>query len=340
LLAVRSFAYGAPVLNGAVYLFEHAGGVWKKVARLQEPVAYSTGGFGMSIAIDGAARRVALGNFQDSRIAYSQGAVSIFRKGSAGWAFESVLLPSTPCVSAYFGRAVSINAAGDRVWGGAPLYMGSSGIRHGEVLEFERGTNGWQASGVYFSPNQPEAGGFGGALCADPTGRRLAISEASSSVHGTNAGLVHVFESPCNSPVVYCTAKTNSLGCVPQIGWQGVPSASSPSGFTVSVANTRNRHDGILFYGANGSNAAPWLGGTLCVRAPLHRTPLQNSGGTPLPLNDCSGNFTFDFNAWTASGVDASLFAGQHVRAQYYSRDPGSSAQVNVTDALDFRLEP
>jgi hypothetical protein len=293
----------------------------------------------MAIAIDGGARTIALGNFQDSRIAYLQGAVSIFHKGNAGWAFESVLLPSNPSVNCNFGRAVSINATGDRVFAGAPFYE-HNGVQTGGVQQFDRTSAGWQAGVVYFSPSPENGAHFGMAVCSNPTAARWVVGERDADLHGTNAGLVHVFDSPCTTPLVYCTAKTNSLGCVPQIGWQGTPSASSPNAFTISVANTRNQHKGILFYGTNGSNAVPWLGGTLCVHAPLHRTPLQNAGGTPLPINDCSGTFAFDFNAWTASGVDASLFAGQRVRAQYYSRDPGSSAQVNVTDAVDFLLEP
>jgi hypothetical protein len=208
------------------------------------------------------------------------------------------------------------------------------------VQEFERSSLGWQSGTVYYSPSPEYAAHFGITVCANATGVRWAVGERDSDLHGTNAGLVHIFESPCTTPAVYCTAKTNSLACVPQIGWQGIPSASSASGFTVSVSNTLNQHQGVLFYGTSGSNAAPWLGGTLCVHAPLHRTPLQNSGGAALPIEDCSGTFAFDFNAWTASGVDASLFAGQHVRAQYFSRDPSSSFQVNVTDALDFVLEP
>jgi hypothetical protein len=66
----------------------------------------------------------------------------------------------------------------------------------------------------------------------------------------------------------------------------------------------------------------------------------MNSAGSTPPAIDCSGAFDFDFNTWAANSLDPALFAGQHVFAQYYSRDPGASAQVNLTDALDFYLEP
>ena len=36
------------------------------------------------------------------------------------------------------------------------------------------------------------------------------------------------------APTVYCTAKTNSLGCLPTIGFTGAPSASAGSGFNLT----------------------------------------------------------------------------------------------------------
>ena len=43
-----------------------------------------------------------------------------------------------------------------------------------------------------------------------------------------------------NAPIVYCTAKPNSLGCTPSIASSGTPSASASSGFTVSTTNVLN----------------------------------------------------------------------------------------------------
>jgi hypothetical protein len=107
-------------------------------------------------------------------------------------------------------------------------------------------------------------------------------------------------------------------------------SASRPS--TGAATATR--------YGTSGESSLPWIGGTLCVRPPLRRTPLQNAGGNAAPALDCSGAFALDFNAWTATGADPALFPGQHVRAQCYSRDPGASFQLNLSDAVEFFLEP
>lgn len=142
-------------------------------------------------------------------------------------------------------------------------------------------------------------------------------------------------------PVAYCAAKANSLGCVPTIGSIGIPSASAATGFVVHAQNVMNRQNGMLFYGTSGRASLPFLGGTLCVASPLHRTPVQNSGGNLGPV-DCSGVYVFDFNAWMSSGIDPLLVVGTTLQVQYYSRDPGFPYPDNVglSDALEFTIAP
>jgi hypothetical protein len=102
---------------------------------------------------------------------------------------------------------------------------------------------------------------------------------------------------------IYCTAKVNSQGCTPAIASSGVPSASSASAFDITAANVLNNKNGLYFYGTSGALAAPFQGGFLCVQAPIQRTVVQPSGGNP-PPSDCSGSYTFDFNAWIQGGTD------------------------------------
>ncbi|HTF88321.1 MAG TPA: VCBS repeat-containing protein, partial [Planctomycetota bacterium] len=101
-------------------------------------------------------------------------------------------------------------------------------------------------------------------------------------------------------PSTYCTAKLNSLGCLPSIGWSGFPSASSSSGFTIHAANVRNRKPGLLLYGG-GRNAVPFSSGVLCLRSPFQRSIAVQSGGSPSG-NDCTGVYQLDMNAF-ASGA-------------------------------------
>lgn len=155
-----------------------------------------------------------------------------------------------------------------------------------------------------------------------------------------SAAEVRIWSSECASHT-YCTAKTSSAGCVPSIGSSGVASATAGSGFVVGATGVLNGKTGLLIYGTSGRAAVPFGGGTLCVGAPLRRTPAQDSGGNPTGL-DCSGQYAFDFNGWVATGVDPALVAGAVVDAQYWSRDPGFAPPDNVglTDALEFTIGP
>ena len=62
-------------------------------------------------------------------------------------------------------------------------------------------------------------------------------------------------------------------------------------------------------YGAERA-ATPFQGATLCIAAPVRRTPIQMSGGNPPPA-DCSGVFAFDFNALVRAGTDPGLVPGR-----------------------------
>ncbi|MFT7668009.1 MAG: hypothetical protein ACI8X5_000695 [Planctomycetota bacterium] len=141
-----------------------------------------------------------------------------------------------------------------------------------------------------------------------------------------------------DDPSAYCTAKVNSAGCAAQIASSGSASATSPTGFDVTASDVLNNRNGILFYGlAPAFN--PFSDGTLCVSAPLVRTSPQDSGGnTGAP--DCSGNFSFDFNALIQGGGDASLVVGTQVYAQYWYRDPATASASGLTNALYFSIAP
>ncbi|HVS10016.1 MAG TPA: hypothetical protein VMS76_09080 [Planctomycetota bacterium] len=145
------------------------------------------------------------------------------------------------------------------------------------------------------------------------------------------------FDEPC-AGWNYCTAKTNSAGCVPSITASGMVSASAGSGFTLTTKNLLANKFGIYFYSKGGQQLVPFQGGTLCTKAPLVRTMLQNSGGMP----PCGGSFQIDFNAYIASGKDPGLVAGQQVWVQTWSRDPGFAPPNNtsLSDAVTFTICP
>ncbi|NUP96891.1 MAG: hypothetical protein HUU28_12095, partial [Planctomycetaceae bacterium] len=139
-------------------------------------------------------------------------------------------------------------------------------------------------------------------------------------------------------PQVYCTAKTNSLGCVPQIGFTGIPSVSTPAPFVVRSTNQLNQRTGLLFWGYAPKNV-PYQGGWLCVQAPTRRSPLLNSGG-PTSGNSCTGVLQLDFNLLLRSGSDPLATVGTELFSQFWSRDSASSFSTNRSDALRFTVQP
>ncbi len=151
----------------------------------------------------------------------------------------------------------------------------------------------------------------------------------------------------CNLPVKYCTAKLNSLGCLPAIGSSGVSSATAGSGFVITGSNVRNMKPGLLLYTKGGRAAAPFAGGLLCINSPVRRSTPISSNGHALPVNDCSGVYSVDMNAFAVEalgGLPAPylLLSGTMVDAQFWGRDPGFAVPDNSTlsDGLEFVVCP
>jgi hypothetical protein len=145
------------------------------------------------------------------------------------------------------------------------------------------------------------------------------------------------------APVNYCTAKTTSNGCTPQIGYTGVPSATAGRDFYLTAENVVNGRAGLLRYSTLGAASTPFKGGFICVAGPVARVALQTSGGNPSrAVVDCSGGFVVDFNQYIASGANPTLVANQQVWAQWWFRDPGFAApnSLGFTGGISFVIEP
>ncbi|MBM3988134.1 MAG: calcium-binding protein [Planctomycetes bacterium] len=149
-----------------------------------------------------------------------------------------------------------------------------------------------------------------------------------------------------NETVSYCEAKTNSLGCLPTISAAGVASLTQSSGFSVRASNVLNQKNGMLVYSITGTASKPFFGGMLCLLAPIVRTPIQHSGGSPVGAN-CTGVLMFDFNRYMAGGYGPQppgplLVPGTTVHCQWYSRDPGfpTPDNISLSNALRFVVQP
>jgi hypothetical protein len=141
----------------------------------------------------------------------------------------------------------------------------------------------------------------------------------------------------------YCTAKTNSLGCVPAIESSGTPSSTAASGFIVRARGIRNNKAGLLAYSTAGSISGPFQGGTLCVAPPVRRCVLVDSGGSAPSLDDCSGVFEIDMNAFAQGHLGGSPVpelrqVGTRVWCQWWGRDPGAPSNTTLSDALEYSI--
>lgn len=166
-------------------------------------------------------------------------------------------------------------------------------------------------------------------------------SDASDIVPGDTAiGDIVVRDtgSGCQPISIYCTPKQNSANCVPVISANSVASLAGPDAFFVTAVKVLNQKSGIFFWGSAPASL-PFGGGTLCVKAPTVRTPVQFSGG-PGGAPNCGGTYSFHFEQsyMAAQG----LVAGEAVYGQYWSRDPGFAPPNNIglTDAVLFFVCP
>ncbi|MCE9594216.1 MAG: hypothetical protein K8S98_08480 [Planctomycetes bacterium] len=158
---------------------------------------------------------------------------------------------------------------------------------------------------------------------------------------GTGGGVIGVATSLplglCSPATVYCTAKVNSLACTPAISMSGTPSATAGSGCILNTTNVIGNKFGLYFHSVVGAQAVPFDGGLLCVKLPLKRHPVSNSGGTG---GTCTGVFSEDFNSYITGGADPALVAGVTVWLQHWSRDPGDAFGDSLSDAVTASLCP
>jgi len=144
-----------------------------------------------------------------------------------------------------------------------------------------------------------------------------------------------------SAPILYCTAKPNSLGCSSVLSWTGFPSASAGSGFEISYGPIRGNAFGLFIYTTLGPAKTPIQNsfGTLCLSpALIRRTPAATSGGTS---GTCSGSIRIDFNAFFASpAAPPVLQPGSTVDMQCWYRDPPNPGGANLSNAIGFVMCP
>ncbi|MCB9913959.1 MAG: FG-GAP repeat protein [Planctomycetes bacterium] len=149
-------------------------------------------------------------------------------------------------------------------------------------------------------------------------------------------GRAYVYLGGAPRPFSYCLGKLNSAGCVPTATWSGDTSLALGGDLHLGAQDVVGGQPGMLIWSRLDSGV-PFQGGFLCLHAPIVRTPVQSSGGTPGAV-DCTGHFDFLFDA--AYCASAGVAAGERLYAQYWYRDPGDAFGIGLTDAIAFDVRP
>jgi hypothetical protein len=154
-----------------------------------------------------------------------------------------------------------------------------------------------------------------------------------------DSGWVRVVLADVPFPTVYCTAKVNSAGCTPLIGAYGAASVSVGNNFTFVAAEVLPGKNGMLIWSFT-PDAKPFGGGTLCLGAPVKRTPLQTAGAVQPGYYTCLGTYTYTFTQ--AKMAQHGFTPGDDLYAQFWSRDSGFAPPNNVglTPAMQAVILP
>ena len=146
-----------------------------------------------------------------------------------------------------------------------------------------------------------------------------------------------------SQPMVYCTAGTTVNGCVASISATANPNITHSMPCQVTIGSVEGQRSGIVFYGL-AAVAVPWCSTSgssyLCVKAPLMRTGLQNSGGT---LGACNGTLRLDWNAFqlaNPNALGAPWLASERAYAQAWFRDPSSCKTTGLSNAVELTYQP
>ena len=313
--------------SGSAYVFERGGASWSQSAKITASNGAAGDQFGVDVALDGSV--VVVGSILGDGDATDSGTAYVFERQFSAWPERALLKASDGEAGDGFGASVAVS--GPNAWVGA-FYDDDAGTDAGAAYLYTGSGSSWAEDSKTTGSDTATDDWFGYAVAA--SGSTLLAGAPYDDDTGGDGGAAFVFEVGPHV-AIYCTAKTSSLGCVPSIGSAGVPGFSEPGPFDITCVQVNSSKNGIFFYGLNGRASFPFQGGIMCAQPPLKRTPVQNSGGSP-PPGDCTGTFTFDFNAWVQGGSDPNVVPGSQVNGGWWFRDPQASFTTGLSNAIEF----
>jgi hypothetical protein len=318
---------------GTAHVFLRTGTTWGFQSRLMASDAAVNNHFGWSVAISGDTVAVGATLANLGAGLTDAGAAYVFRRSGGLWSEEAKLTASDASAGDYFGISVALE--GDQVVCGASgADIKSFGQSEGSAYVFERTGSVWSEVAKLVAKD----GSFQSRLgtSASRHGDTLVLG-ARFDASSTGAGYVFRF----SEVESYCTAGISASGCSALLAAAGTPSASAPSGFTLSASAVEGSKGGLFFTSTNGRQASPWGNGSSlqCVTPPVKRAGLLTGVGTN---GQCDGAFLQDLNSLWSAQPPKNPGAGATVQAQLWYRDPTSTSNrtTSLSDALEFVVKP
>ena len=188
---------------------------------------------------------------------------------------------------------------------------------------------------IFFIGDGLRAGGVASQTFVAPAlAESLYLGSADNLTWADNTGSYSLTVAEVVPEVVpFCTAKVNSKGCLPTIGWSGTPDLFGVKDFVITCSNVLPGKAGMLFYGWK-ATSAPFQGGYLCTKVGIRRTRFRFATGS----GTCGGVYSIDFDAYIRTGANKALVPGARVYAQWWMRDAGSWSKTGLSDALSIQI--
>jgi hypothetical protein len=314
------------IAAGSVYVYRRAGKLWYLQQEIVPDDSQIGDFFGGSLAVDGDTLVVGSRGLLDPVLGSTvgDGGAYVFARHGDMWVQEAKFVPQARTIGCSSGWSVALN--GSLIALGAPNGYPPDG---GACFVYSRFGKQWFEV-LKVSPFKGDADAFGFSMALD--GDSLAIgAPVDKTFPDGGAAYVYRIKGGILTPAFYCSGKPVAQ-CMPRIFAAGEPSISGAVAgdkHDVWALDVRPKVKGMLAYSTSGPAQLPFAGGTLCLKTPIVRTPLQTSTsyytGTV-----CHGYFKFDFSAWIKSGVDPALQAGRQVWFQYWYREPSFAPPNNV----------
>ncbi|KJF92517.1 hypothetical protein UB34_20390, partial [Photobacterium leiognathi] len=162
--------------QGRIRIHQYENGTW---TYKQQITGGSTNSYyGIDVAVSGDGGVIVVGAPDQSNTGFAY----IYRHNGTSWVSEQSVRNTNYATDDFFGYAVSINRAGDRIAVGARLEDGATNsvTDQGAVFVFDHDGNTWSQTQALRASDAAPADGYGGRVALSPNGAKVAVTGLNS----------------------------------------------------------------------------------------------------------------------------------------------------------------